>query len=83
MSNERIPVLWFDREGCGPDELALELHHFPAQTDMDIPAWLGLRVRARGIVINAAKMVDGGLNLHREQVVELHAQLGKWLEENK
>jgi hypothetical protein len=31
-------------------------------------------------VIGAAGLIDGGFLLHREQVKELHRQLGQWLE---
>lgn len=37
---DTIPVLWFDAKGCGPDELALELHPFPSELDGRIPAFL-------------------------------------------
>jgi hypothetical protein len=78
-----IPVLWFGPKGTGPDEMALQLHPFPAELDGRIPASLGIRVRGGEIVIGAASMVDGGFNLGREQVVELHHQLGEWLEKTK
>lgn len=76
---DTIPVLWFDSSGRGPDELALELHPFPAELDGKIPAFLGIRVRAGDIVIGASALVDGGFNLGREQATELHRQLGAWL----
>ena len=82
MSNENIPVLWFDSRGRGPDELALELRPFKAERDGAIPPFLGLRVRAGALVIGAAEMVDGGFLLGRETVVELHRRLGDWLEAN-
>jgi hypothetical protein len=86
MSDDRkpdtIPVLWFDSRGCGPDELALDLHPFPAELDGAIPATLGIRVRAGDIVIGAGPLVDGGFNLHRDCAAELHRQLGAWLEAN-
>jgi hypothetical protein len=78
----RIPVLWFDSREMGPDELALELHPFPEEKSGAIPASLGIRVRASGIVIGAGALVDGGFNLHRDQVAELHRQIGAWLEGN-
>lgn len=76
---DRIPVLWFNSRGCGPDELALELHPFPAEFGGRIPAYLGLRVRGDGLVIGAGALVDGGFNLGREQVEQLHRALGAWL----
>ena len=81
-TDSRIPVLWFDRRGNGPDELALELHNFPSDLEGRIPAYLGIRVRAGEIVIGAGPLVDGGFNLHRDQVADLHRQLGAWLEAN-
>jgi len=78
----KIPVLWFNSKGHGPDELALQLHPFPAELEGRIPAHLGLRVRSDGLVIGADQLVDGGFNLHREQVEDLHRQLGAWLEAN-
>lgn len=80
MSNTpRIPALWFNSKGHGPDELALELHPFAAEEDGAIPASLGIRVRVDGLVIQAGPLVDGGFNMHRNQVDELHRQLGEWL----
>lgn len=78
----RIPVLWFDAKGMGPDEFALEFQSFPSDMGGRIPAFLGIRVRAAGLVIAGASLVDGGFNLHRDQVAELHRQLGAWLEAN-
>lgn len=78
-----IPVLWFTPDRGGPDALALQLHHFPAELDGRIPAWLGLRVKANlSFILNAGPMIGGGFNLHRNQVVELHGQLGAWLAAN-
>ena len=47
--HEPIPVLWFDKKGCGPDEMALQLNPLSAMMDgehMIAPATLGLMVRA-------------------------------------
>jgi hypothetical protein len=78
---ERIPVLWFDRRGCGPDHLAIELHPFAAERigETEIDAHLGLRVRAAGLVIGGGPLVDGGFFLRREQVEQLHRGIGAWL----
>lgn len=81
-SSNRMPALWFDKKGCGPDEMAIELHHFPAEMDGKIPARLGLRIRADGIVIMGKDLVDGGFYMEREQAADLHRQLGEWLEAN-
>lgn len=82
-----IPALWFDNKGCGPSDLALQLHPFQSEMNGAIPASLGLRIRV-GTVANgrafiygaASELVDGGFNLAREQVVDLHRQLGEWLD---
>lgn len=80
--HQKIPALWFTSKGGGPDELALELHAFAPELDGKIPPRLGIRVRADGLVINAALMVDGGFYMAPEQVAELHRQLGAWLAAN-
>lgn len=77
---QRIPTLWFDREGCGPDHMFLELHPFRSEMDGKIPAALGIRVRAGELVIIGRPLVDGGFNMQREQIAELHRQLGAWLD---
>lgn len=77
-----IPALWFDRRGCGPDELALELHHFPSDLGGRIPAYLGIRVRASGLVIGAGPLIDGGFNVDRDGAADLHRQIGAWLAAN-
>lgn len=77
-----IPVLWFNAKGMGPDELTLELQSFASEMGGRTPAFLGIRVRAFGLVIGGAPLVDGGFNLHRDQVAELHRQMGAWLEAN-
>lgn len=87
MSNKpndiTIPVLWFTAQGMGPSELALQLHPFPSEMEGRIPAALGIRVRSApdGLVF-VSDMVGGGFNLHRDQVAELHKQLGEWLAAN-
>ncbi len=80
----KIQALWFDSKGCGPDLFDLQLQ--PMKTLMDgehvvAPASLGLRVRAGDLVILGHRMIDGGFNLHRDQVEELHRQIGAWLED--
>jgi len=79
---ETVPTLWFDSRGCGPDHLAFELFHFPAEMDGAIPVSLGLRIKPYDLVIGARALVDGGFNLGREQVELLHRQLGEWLQAN-
>lgn len=87
-----VPALWFDSRGCGPSEMAFQLHNFKAEMDGEIPAHLGLRIvvhqpgddeKGMSMVGAAAKgLVDSGFYLGREQVVALHAQLTAWLEAN-
>lgn len=43
MTDNKIPVLWFDARGCAPDEFALELHPFPADMGGRIPACSAMR----------------------------------------
>lgn len=77
---QRIPALWFDSDGFGPDHLALELHPFAAEMDGRIPAYLGLRVRSGGSLC-PNPMVDGGFNLSRASVETLRRQLTEWLDQ--
>ncbi len=81
----RIPVLWFTRKGGGPDEMFLELEPLKELrdgADLVCPATLGLRVRAGELVILGAPLVDGGFQFARDQVADLHRQLGAWLARN-
>lgn len=73
----KVPVLYFDADGLGPDQLCLEV--FPIRGDEVMPAALSLRVRASGLVMRA--QVDGGYFMQREQVASLHQALGAWLEQ--
>ncbi len=81
MTND-IHALWFDHRGHGPSEFRLELHPFASEMDGEIPATLGIRVRAGDLVIAGGDLVDGGFNLHRSMAEELHRQLGAWLKAN-
>lgn len=77
-----IPALWFNHKGCGPDHFMLEVQPLKALKDGDelvCPPSLGIRVRCGELVILGGDMVDGEFNLHREQVEELHRQLGEWI----
>ena len=79
-----VPALWFDKQGCGPSELAIELRPFPSERNGAIPAMLGLRIRVGdqngGFVYgDATDMVDGGFLLHVDQVREFHHRLALWL----
>lgn len=78
MERALIPALFFDANGCGPDELLIVPHWFEAELDGAIPASFGLRLMAGGMVIGNAP-VGGGLHMHREQVVQLREQLDAWL----
>lgn len=75
-----IPALWFDRKGHGPDHMLLRLHPFDAEAidDREIPASLGLRIK-RDLVLVGEPLVDGGFQMARAQVADLHGQLGAWL----
>ena len=77
-----ITALWFNAKGYGPDEFELQLQPLASDLDGAIPATLGIRVRVHpdGIVIGAHQMIDGGFMLSRDDVAELHRQLGAWLE---
>lgn len=77
-----IPSLFFDRDGMGPDHLYLEVHAIQQLRIPDEPPILGIRVRAGELVLRQDAQVDGGHMFYREQVVELHKQLGEWLEAN-
>lgn len=84
-STGRVPVLWFDSKGCGPDHFYLEVFPFKELRDGDelvAPPSLGLRLRAGDLVILGRGMIDGGFNLGREQVAAFHQQLGAWLASN-
>jgi hypothetical protein len=72
---QRIPTLYFDANGLGPDHLSLEL--FPVRGDEVMQPALSLRVRAEGLVMRA--QVDGGYFLQREQVEKLRDGLNAWL----
>ncbi len=81
----RIPALWFTSMGGGPDNMCLELHPLDELrdgADLVCPATLGLMVRAGQLVILGAAMIDGGFQLGREQVEQLHRALGAWLAKN-
>lgn len=83
-STGRVPALWFDSKGCGPDHFYLEVFPFKELRDGDklvAPPSLGLRLRAGDLVILGRGMIDGGFNMERAQIAELHRQLGAWLAE--
>lgn len=77
-----IPVLWFNKNGSGPDEMALQVIDFPPDRDGKIPARLGLRVQAGDLVIVGAPLIAGGFFMAREQAEALHGAIGKWLDAN-
>lgn len=74
----KIPTLYFDEHGNGPDHLYLEV--FPIRADSIMPPTLSLRVRPGSLVIRA--QVDGGYFMQREQVVALREALDAWLLDN-
>lgn len=74
-----IPVLWFTATGAGPNEFKFKLRDFPSEVGE--PSALGMQVKAAGLVIgDAGALIDGGFYFHREQIAELHRQLGAWLD---
>lgn len=77
-----IPVLWFNKNGSGPDEMALQVIDFPPDRDGKIPARLGLRVQPGDLVIVGASLLGGGFYMAREQAEALNGALSKWLEAN-
>lgn len=73
----KIPALYFDADGLGPDQLTLEV--CPFRGDEVIAASLSLRVRSNGLVMRA--QVGGSYFMEREQVAALHKALGAWLDQ--
>lgn len=85
MPAEPISVLWFDSKGCGPDEFALQLNPLPELKDGDeviCKPTRGLMIRPRQVVILGRAMINGGFQMHRASVADLHRQLGEWLTAN-
>lgn len=84
-NRSRVPVLWFDRNGCGPDHLFLEVTPQAALQegpDLIAPASLGLRIRGGELVLMGQAMLDGGFMIDRQSVATLHQEIGKWLSHN-
>lgn len=71
----KIPALYFDEGGLGPDHVYLEV--FPIRGDEIMKPSLSLRVRAGEFVRLAP--IDGGYFMERNQVEALHRALGEWL----
>lgn len=91
MSDEKkpaVPALWFDKDGCGPDCLAIRPHHFKSKVMPSgglIEATLGLRIESRPdslpvLLESGRRMVEGGFVMDRESVQQLAAGLDDWLE---
>ena len=79
---DRVFALWFDKDGCGPDHFQIEVTKIDEDRDGEelvADEHLGLRVRRGRLVINGAKMVDGGFMLDYDHAVILHRQIGEWL----
>lgn len=76
----KIPALFFDKDGLGPDEVALESTPVRQIHPKDRPA-LSLRIRSNGLAMRAP--IDAGFFMYREQVLELHTELGAWLEKSR
>ena len=78
MTLDRISVLYFDKDGHGPDCLYLEVFPIRGETRIGLEPALSLRVRAGEFVMRAE--VDGGYFMERAQVQELRDALTKWLD---
>ena len=78
-----IHTNYFDREGNGPATISIELKTFPP-LHPDEDATLGLFFRLIGYAfIDHPGNAGFFFGPHgRENVAELHAQLGQWLAEN-
>lgn len=71
----KIPALYFDADGLGPDHVYLEV--FPIRGDEVMKPAVSLRVRAGEFVMRA--QIDGGYFMERAQVAALYQALGEWL----
>lgn len=71
----KIPTLYFDAEGLGPDHVYLEV--FPIRGDEIMRPAVSLRVRAGEFVMRA--QVDGGYFMERQQVIALRDALNAWI----
>lgn len=94
MSDKKTPaigapvdVLWFDKDGCGPDVLSIQPWNFRAEMGGRIPATLGLRIMKTSesmslpLMNGAARaMVEGGFVLDRESAQQLAKSIDDWLE---
>lgn len=76
-----VPVLWFDAKGRGPDEFLLEITRMVDKDKEAIPTTIGVRVRAGGMVIMGAPLIDGGFMIDLESARMLRDALGAVLEE--
>jgi hypothetical protein len=81
--NAPIPALYFDRDGLGPDHVALEVALLPDEIGAELNAGraMGLRIRGVGLVMHLP--IDGGFMLGEQEVKQLHEQLGAWLEASR
>jgi hypothetical protein len=76
-----IYVNYFDRNGYGPTTLRVSLYTFAPMGIYERPT-LGLQFKAQGLSVIESP-AGGGMHFGpRENVVELHRQLGAWLEAN-
>lgn len=73
-----ISTLFFDKDGCGPDEVELEVVVPPLMPEN----CLGLRIRqskARGVLRFGLAPVDAGFVLDRESAERLHGAIAGWI----
>lgn len=75
----KVPALYFDKDGLGPDHVYLEL--FSVRGDDVMETSLSLRVRAGEFVMRA--QIDGGYLMGRQQVEQLRDALTQWLTSTK
>lgn len=71
----KIPALYFDADGLGPDHVYLEV--FPIRGDQVMSPAVSLRVRAGEFVMRA--QIDGGYFMERAQVIALRDALNGWI----
>lgn len=75
-----VPALWFDKNGCGPSELAFHLRSFVEPRGFMDALGIQVKVNDGGMVgPRAGELIGAGFLIHRDQVADLHRQLGEWL----
>ena len=81
MSDSKIYVNYFNRNGAGPATLEVQLYTFESMGIYKGPTLSLQFAPAAPTIIESP--AGGGMHFGpRENVVELHRQLGAWLEAN-